>query len=168
MNARTIEKIENTIVSMIIVLCCLGAGAMGWIIWTGIKQQREFEARPRIESYEIKEYEPLPVFPVPDKQMPMIITAYCACVKCCGRWADGITASGTKPVEGSTAAMNGVPFGSVVEIEGVGWRVIEDRMAARYSDRIDIYFDRHKDALQFGIRTNTVRFFEQYMEIQQP
>jgi 3D (Asp-Asp-Asp) domain-containing protein len=114
----------------------------------GRHRQHQFDARERLEPYEITKYEQRPI--------PKIhtITAYCACVKCCGRWADGVTASGTKPVQGRTAAMNGVPFGTILHIPEVGWRVVEDRMAMRYSDRIDIYFDSHEDALQFGIKTN--------------
>lgn len=82
----------------------------------------------------------------------LIVTAYCACVLCCGQYADGITASGVPPVEGVTCAANWVPFGTTLEIEGVGTRTVQDRMARRFSDRVDIYFRDHQRALEFGIK----------------
>lgn len=79
------------------------------------------------------------------------ITAYCACVKCCGKNAKGITAMGTRPVEGRTvAAARSIPLGTRIHIEGIGWRIVEDRTARRYDGRVDVYFKSHNDALQFG------------------
>ena len=81
------------------------------------------------------------------------ITAYCACRKCCGQSATGITASDTRPVEGRTvAAARSIPLGTRIHIEGLGWRVVEDRTARRYDGRVDVYFKKHNDALQFGKR----------------
>ena len=81
------------------------------------------------------------------------ITAYCACRKCCGPNAKGITASGTRPTEGRTvAAARSIPLGTRIHIEGIGWRVVEDRTARRYDGRVDVYFKSHNDALQFGKR----------------
>ena len=80
-----------------------------------------------------------------------IVTAYCACKLCCGSQAQGITASGLRPIEGITiAASRKIPFGTKMYIENVGWRVVQDRLAKKYDSRIDLYFARHKDALQFG------------------
>lgn len=79
-------------------------------------------------------------------------TAYCACPKCCGKWSDGITASGARVRQGRTAAANWLPFGTIVQIPGMGARRIEDRMSRRFGDRIDIYFDSHREALRWGIR----------------
>ena len=86
----------------------------------------------------------------------IVLTAYCSCSLCCQQFADGITASGTKPVQGRTVAANWLPFGTRVYLDGVGWRTVEDRMAKRFSERVDVYFDSHKEALKFGIRTNKV------------
>ena len=82
------------------------------------------------------------------------VTAYCACKRCCGKHAaKGITASGLVPVEGRTvAAARSIPLGTRIHIEGVGWRVVEDRTARRYDGRVDVYFKKHNDALQFGKR----------------
>ena len=81
------------------------------------------------------------------------ITAYCACRKCCGQSAAGITASGTRPVEGRTvAASRSIPLGTRIYIEGLGWRTVEDRTAKRFDGRVDVYFRSHAEALKFGKR----------------
>jgi 3D (Asp-Asp-Asp) domain-containing protein len=85
----------------------------------------------------------------------IILTAYCSCTLCCGK-SDGITASGLRVRAGETAACNFLPFGTRVSISGVGVRTITDRMARRYTNRIDIYFPSHAEARRFGIRTNTI------------
>lgn len=82
-----------------------------------------------------------------------IVTAYCACTKCCGPDAIGYTASGKKVKEGVTiAAPRRIPFGTKLKIEGVGERIVSDRLAIRYDDRIDVFFNSHEKAKQFGIK----------------
>lgn len=84
------------------------------------------------------------------------VTAYCPCVKCCGK-SNGITASGIKAVEGVTVAMNkSIPFGTKVYIDGVGERIVQDRGGAIKGNRIDLYFDSHQEALNFGRQTKEV------------
>jgi len=81
------------------------------------------------------------------------VTAYCACQKCCPQWAGGLTASGKLPREGITvAAPRSLKFGTKVQIKGVGERVVQDRLARRYDNRFDVYFDDHQAALRFGKR----------------
>ena len=89
------------------------------------------------------EYEPFEEFEA---------TAYCACSKCCGEWADGITASGTKATTKRTIAVdtNIIPSGAEVEIEGLGTYVAEDTGSAIKGKIIDFYFDTHEEALKFG------------------
>ena len=85
-----------------------------------------------------------------------VITAYCHCSKCCGK-SDGITASGDKAVEGITVAMDkSIPFGTKIYIDGVGERIVQDRGGAITGNRIDLYFDSHQDALNFGRQTKQV------------
>lgn len=88
------------------------------------------------------------------------VTAYCACEKCCGKWSKyQKTASGVKPQEGVTcAAPRSIPFGTKLQIEGLGTRIVQDRLATKYDSRIDIYFNDHKKALQFGKRRLKVTF----------
>ena len=84
------------------------------------------------------------------------ITAYCHCVKCCGK-TDGITASGVKAVEGITIATDkSIPFGTKIYIDGVGERIVQDRGGAIKGNRIDLYFDSHEKALEFGRQTKQV------------
>jgi 3D (Asp-Asp-Asp) domain-containing protein len=84
--------------------------------------------------------------------LSILITAYCPCTRCCGK-SDGITASGRPATAGRTAAMNGVQFGTVVRIEGVGRRVVEDRLSKRFDKgRLDIFMASHEEALHFGRR----------------
>lgn len=82
------------------------------------------------------------------------VTAYCHCAKCCGKWAaTGRTASGTKPAAGVTvAAPRRLPFGTKLVIPGLGERVVQDRLARRFDDRIDVYFSNHNQALKWGIK----------------
>lgn len=77
------------------------------------------------------------------------ISAYCPCEQCCG-WSTGITASGTQATAGRTAAMNGVPFGTKIVIDGHEY-TIEDRGGGLGSKIIDIYFDTHEEALNSGL-----------------
>ncbi len=80
------------------------------------------------------------------------VTAYCSCVKCCGKWAKyNKTADNHTPKQGITcAAARNIPFGTKLFIEGVGERIVQDRLAKKYDARIDIYFTNHGEALQFG------------------
>lgn len=92
------------------------------------------------------------------------VTAYCSCVKCCGKWATinggGVTASGTKVKEGRTIAVykNQIPFGTEVHIEGMGTYIAEDTGSAIKENCIDIYFDSHEEALKFGVKYLKVEY----------
>ena len=77
------------------------------------------------------------------------LTAYCACSKCCGKWAGGGTASGASPTPGRTVAMGGVPFGTKLKINGHIYTV-EDRGTAY--GHVDIFFGSHAEALSFGMK----------------
>lgn len=96
------------------------------------------------------------------------VTAYCACVKCCGIWSaehpsrKGTnyiqkTASGTIPKAGRTIAADTsvLPFGTVVIIDGHEY-IVEDRGSAIRGNSIDIYFDSHTDALNWGVQTKII------------
>lgn len=87
------------------------------------------------------------------------ITAYCACKRCCSKkWSGGPTKSGAMPVQGVTVAGPvGFKMGTRVWIEGVGVRVVQDRTAARYNGRWDVFFNDHNDARRFGINERKVK-----------
>ena len=79
------------------------------------------------------------------------VTAYCACMQCCGK-TNGLTASGTHATANRTiAAPKTFAFGTKVVINGVTYTV-EDRGGAIQGNRIDIYMDTHSEALQWGVR----------------
>lgn len=79
------------------------------------------------------------------------VTAYCACVRCCGK-TNGITASGTKATANRTvAAPSTFAFGTKLEINGQTYTV-EDRGGAIQGNRIDVYMNSHSEALAWGVR----------------
>lgn len=86
------------------------------------------------------------------------LTAYCPCLKCCGKWADGSTSTGTTATEGRTIAVDPeiISYGSTVTIhfaDGTSHSYIaEDCGGAIKGNRIDVFFDSHKDALRFGVQ----------------
>lgn len=88
-----------------------------------------------------------------------VATAYCPCEKCCGSGASGITASGAVAREGITIAADWdiLPEGALVEIDGLGYRIVQDTGSAIKGHRIDIYFEVHEDALDFGVQEVRVR-----------
>ena len=86
------------------------------------------------------------------------VTAYCPCIICCGK-TNGITASGTHAQQYRTvAAWSGLPFGTKVYFPALagnsnkGIFIVEDRGGAISSNRIDIFFATHSQALAFGRR----------------
>lgn len=84
------------------------------------------------------------------------LTGYCICEQCCGK-TDGITASGAQAKPGITiAAPASIPFGTKVFIPGVGERIVQDRGGAITEHHIDILFESHQQALDFGRKTMEV------------
>lgn len=84
------------------------------------------------------------------EEMTVTATAYCACMKCCGK-TDGITATGTKATAGRTIAVNPnvIPYGTQVIINGNTY-VAEDCGGAIKGNDVDIFFNTHEEALIFG------------------
>ena len=91
----------------------------------------------------------------------MRVTAYCPCSKCCGKWADGITASGHKIQSGDhfVAAPKIFPFGTTMIIPGyplagqAGEEVeVKDRGGAIKGDCLDVFFPTHQEALNWGVQ----------------
>lgn len=87
----------------------------------------------------------------------MEVTAYCPCEKCCGRWADGHFADGS-PVGGRAIAADTslYPFGTTFDVPGYGVAVVKDRGGAIKGKRLDLYFNSHQEALNWGRQTITV------------
>lgn len=88
------------------------------------------------------------------------VSAYCPNSCCCGRWADGMTASGM-PAEGKlVAAPPDIPFGTKVFIPGYGTAVVADRGGAIKGKRLDVLFPTHQEALNWGVQYLEVTFLE--------
>lgn len=122
-------------------------------------QSKAAVSPPMVQPREIVEEQTEIVEEDKPEEITVTATAYCACGKCCGKWAenrpDGIvyTASGTVAKAGRTIAVDPdvFPFGTVLEIDGVEY-VAEDTGSAIKGYKIDIYFDNHDAALDFGVR----------------
>lgn len=89
------------------------------------------------------------------------VTAYCPCEKCCGEYANGYTATGEKAIQGVTIAADPdvLPMGTEIELDGHTYTV-QDTGGAIAGNRLDLYFDSHEDALQWGVREKIVRWAE--------
>lgn len=96
------------------------------------------------------------------------LTSYCACEKCCGYWAtirplddNGepivYTASGAVARQGVTVAADTdiLPFGTVILIGGEEFTV-QDVGGGVNGKHIDIYFEDHQAAREFGVRYETI------------
>ena len=85
------------------------------------------------------------------------VTAYCACDKCCPGTSDGLTYTETVATEGRTIAVDPkvIPLGSRVEVNGVEY-IAEDIGGAIKGDKVDIFFNSHDVALEWGVQEHDV------------
>ena len=83
-------------------------------------------------------------------------TAYCSCRKCC-RGGKNRTKSGTIPQAGRTisADLRVFPLGTKLRINGVVYTV-EDSGSGIRGNKLDIFFNSHSQALQYGKRSADV------------
>jgi len=87
----------------------------------------------------------------------MRATAYCPCQKCCGKYSDGVTASGHKIRQGDAfvAADRKYAFGTKMMIPGYNnAQPVEvlDRGGAISGNRLDVFFNSHQEALKWGVK----------------
>lgn len=77
-------------------------------------------------------------------------TAYCACRECSGCWGNQ-TSTGRTCIAGRTVAVDPqvIPYGSKVTIDGHTY-IAEDCGSGVKGYHIDIYFDNHEEATQYG------------------
>lgn len=96
------------------------------------------------------------------------LTAYCSCQTCCGQYALNrpldesgnpivYTSIGAIAKAGVTIAVDPrvIPYGSEVKINDHVY-IAQDTGGAITGARIDIYFDDHQKALEFGLQTAEV------------
>lgn len=111
------------------------------------------------------------------ESVALLTTGYCKCGACCGwkrNWLlrpvyaygpdrgkpkqVGITASGTRARKGTIAADTTIfPFGTILYIEGYGYGRVEDRGGAIKGNHIDLYFNSHRQATEWGCQNKIVR-----------
>lgn len=162
---------KRIIISWVIVFILgllLGTGT-GILIGKATSKDEPVEivlaAEPNFFTEKVQEVEPITT--KPEEIEPIYlgnyrITAYCACKKCCGVWAEnrpnGIVkgAMGVELTPGYSVA-SPLAFGTKLYIEGYGDVVVQDRTASwvveEYNGEIiDIYFDSHEEALNFDVR----------------
>ncbi|MBN2272544.1 MAG: 3D domain-containing protein [Sedimentisphaerales bacterium] len=87
----------------------------------------------------------------------MRVTAYCPCEKCCGKYSDGITASGHKIRPGDVFVAADREYAMRTEMIIAGYNNSEpvkvlDRGGAIRGDRLDVFFYTHQEALNWGVR----------------
>lgn len=106
------------------------------------------------------------------------LTAYCSCSDCCGVWAWSrptdaygnkivYTSTGEIAEAGKTIAVDPsvIPYGTEVIIDGHTY-VAQDCGGAIKENRIDVYFDDHEEALDFGVQYATVYVKEGWDNVQ--
>ena len=87
-------------------------------------------------------------------------TGYCNCSRCAGPWAGSRTASGTRPKENRTIAVDRrlIPLGTKVQI-GDEMYVAEDTGGAIKGKKIDIYYKSHRRAQAHGVKRQKIKVF---------
>lgn len=128
--------------------------------WQLIEVSTKLSEEPSVETEDIdKPYVETVSIPdgTPTGLGTFVVTAYCDCEKCNGKWTghklNTLTQAGLPyPVAGYTISVDPkvIPLGSVVELEGLGARFAQDTGSAIKDKRIDLFFDSHEEALQFG------------------
>lgn len=101
-----------------------------------------------------------------------VLTAYCSCEKCCGKWAldrpldengEQIVygASGARLIEGISVAVDPdvIPYGTELYING-NLYIAHDCGGAIKGNRLDVYFATHEEAWNFGKQTAEVFILE--------
>ena len=125
-------------------------------------QEPERAPEPEADPEPEPEPEPNPVIEIWESLGPFELTAYCSCEICCGYWAtirpideNGnpiiYTSTGEIAQAGTTIAVDPtvIPYGSTVRINNHDY-IAQDTGGAIVGNHIDIYFDDHQEALEFG------------------
>lgn len=152
-------------------------GALAVLTLTSCGVKNEINASPIVEEI-VRNHPNLPVVEIVEYEFPEVIeeaptiityrvTAYCACAKCCGKWANDrpldengdpivIGAGGVELVSGYSCAGT-LPFGTKVELEGYGVVEVQDRFASWIVDKhgeniLDLFINDHEKAWEFGVK----------------
>ena len=78
------------------------------------------------------------------------ITAYCPCEECCGRWADGVTATGLPAGPGVVAVdPEVIPLGATVIIDGQRYLAADTGVTGKH---VDVCMMEHAATVEAGVR----------------
>ena len=96
------------------------------------------------------------------QSVKMRVTAYCPCPKCCGKYSDGVTASGHRIKSGDcfVAADKKHPFDTemiIADYNNDKPVKVLDRGGAISENKLDVFFDSHQKALEWGVRYVNVK-----------
>lgn len=77
------------------------------------------------------------------------VTYYCPCSECCGRWADGLTATGI-PASAGVVAVDPeiIPLGSTVLIDGQRYLAADTGVTGKH---VDICLEDHAATVEAGV-----------------
>jgi 3D (Asp-Asp-Asp) domain-containing protein len=115
---------------------------------------------PRLNEVAGEEPAAVPASPNKSRKMRLLVTAYCPCAECCGKWArHGRTASG-KSIRANggqfvAADTRLLPFHTKLRIPGYagGQSVpVYDRGGKIKGRRLDVFFPSHAQAQRWGKR----------------
>ncbi len=95
------------------------------------------------------------------------VTAYEPSKRCCGRFADGKTSTGRNAwkIDGCAAYPKAVPYGTMVNIPGVGFRVVDDtgpamrKSWAKGRYHIDVRMKYFYQARRWGSQNMDVKLY---------
>ena len=90
-----------------------------------------------------------------------IVTAYCPCKQCCGRFADGYFANNERISFPAIAAPYTIPFKTRIYIPGYAVAEVKDRGSAIKGNRLDLYFPLHNQAKEWGIKILDIRIYNE-------
>ena len=149
------------IIDLLIVLTAVAVALVSAVFGSNAEAKAPLQWPPVIEDKlpgEDKPAEGCAVLDIGEPLGEFRLTAYCPCMKCCGK-SDGITSTGTTAAEGRTIAVDPrvIPYGSTVTIyfaDGTSHTyTAEDCGGAILENRIDVFFDDHQAAREFGVQT---------------
>lgn len=95
------------------------------------------------------------------KTVECVVTAYCKenYPHICNDGESKYTSTGTIATAGRTVAVDPkyIPYGTEIEIDGVGVRIAEDCGGAiKGENRIDLLVETHQEALEWGVQKKTI------------
>lgn len=160
--------------SALFAAACLGATILLIVISILATSAQAVEA-PEESPEAVEEYDPAWDIPATESAVcddvflgEYTLTAYCACSRCCGVWANGYTATGAWATEGRTIAVDPdvIPYGSRVTLiwpDGTQREYIAEDCGGGVNDNhIDVFFNDHQAARVFGVQSAMV-----YMEVEE-